>query len=330
MFLTGMIGELRNTLLITASLGLCGCLAYEVETTLRPDGSGLRQIQIEAMSADDLDDYHLSDQEFRSLLFLSEDLGWSHETEVDGADTIHIFRREERVDELDAWQQLNDDIRIAGALPSRSGSMVGYVALGDVQFHNRVLVETSRKSDGTTSFRYVETFLWEKAPEAILEIVLGEFGKALDRSYPDLPDQARGEVLGFARASLWRAVEEGVFDSSGDEEDLLWQQAVERTADQALNVVRNWYPHAEGQNLREELDVFSGAKEERLLESLMETLPGLNLAINSEISFRLTLPGRVSNSNAHGQDGHTLVWEFAPTDALTAPIVILAESEIRG
>ena len=307
--------------------GLGGCIEYQVDTTLRPDGTGRRELRVEATNAHDLQDYDLTTQDFQRLTFLSEEEGWSYSAEVheDGG-TTHIFQRDRGVETLDAWSALEGDIRIAAALPSASSSKLGYLTLGDVHFRNRILVGTSQRSDGSETFNYQETFFWENGVDAILEVVLQEVEAALRRSYPRVPERDRGEILGFARASLWDAVEEGVFDVSGEWEDRLWAEAIRRTARQAIKVIRTSYPEAQEDSLREATDVFSGDSEEALIDALVHTLPGLNLAINSEVSFRLTMPGQVTNTNAHEQDGNTLIWEFGPADALGAPILLVAES----
>ena len=101
--------------------------------------------------------------------------------------------------------------------------------------------------------------------------------------------------------------------------------------DWARDLIQETYPEAGEQTLQEALNVFEGdGEEEAMIDPLVKTLPGLNLAINSAITLRLTMPGRVVRSNAHDEDGTTLIWEFSPADALTAPIVIQAESVSGG
>lgn len=330
--MSGIMGKNRlgAALLILPIIGLGGCIEYTVETTVNSDGSGLRSTRVEATSAEDLEEYELTTRDFTDLLHLGSEQGWSHETHVDSGDTTHVFQRETGVSDLSAWSKLNDDLHIAGALPSESASTVGYVTLGKVQFRNRVLVGNSRRSDGSSSFSYVETFAWEDGVDALLGVVVALMEKHINETYPALQAMDRGEILGLARARLWEAVEDGVLDASGDEEDELWATAVERTTSQAIRVVRKQYPDAEEDVLRKGLDIFSGEAEEAFLQGLVEILPGFNLAINSEISFRLTMPGRITSTNAHEQDGNTLVWEFSPMDGLTAPVVIMAESEVGG
>jgi hypothetical protein len=320
----------RAVWLAMATLGLGGCMEYDVESTLNADGSGSRSVRIEATDADDLQEFGLTTEDVSELLFLSERRGWSHEIQNESGDTTHVFTRARQVEELGDWAGIGGDLRISGALPANADEAVGYVTLGNVQFRNRILVGTTRRSDGSASFSYQETFLWEDAVDALVEVIVGQMDTRLFGRYPTLPAQVRGEILGLARAQLWEAVEEGVLDSSGNEEDELWNRATGRTASQGVRVLRRFDPDASEEALFEILNVFSSEWEEALFEELMETLPGLNLALNSSVSFTLTMPGRIIDSNAHDRDGTTLSWEFSPADALSAPVVIRAESVTGG
>jgi hypothetical protein len=247
---------------------------------------------------------------------------------VESGDTTYVFLRQQRVQGLDEWSDLSGDIRVSGVRPSGVSSTLGYLTLGDVEFRNQILVGTSRKSDGSASFSYVETFRWEKGVEAILEVMVAQLEKALLGHYRSLPDRARGEIVGLARARFQEAVEDGVFDDD-DAWDDLWDRAIRRTATQGIGIVREWYPEAEIESFRERIDLFGGELEEDLDTAFIQTLPGLNLALSSEVTFRLTMPGEVTSTNAHRREEETLVWEFSPGDALTAPVMLMAESQIR-
>ena len=179
-----------------------------------------------------------------------------------------MFRRERSIADLDAWSALNEDVHIRGALPAQADAKVGYVTLGDVRFLNRVLVGTSRQSDGNASFSYRETFYWQQGLEIIRQ------------RHP----RAQAEVLAH---QLLRGM--GILSDEGESD-----------------------------------------AEEEFEERLVATFPGFTLGINSSITFRLNMPGRITSSNAHDEDGSTLVWEFSPADALTAPIVVVAESVVGG
>ena len=269
--------------------------------------------------------------DFMELMHLSEATGWAHVTHVDSQDTSHVFSRERQILGMSDWSRLSDDVRISGALRGKSRERLGYVTLGDVEFRNRVLVGASERSDGSRSFSYMETFSWQDAVDALLEVIVLEMDRRLLEAYPGIPAQDRGEILGLARASLWEAVEDGVLDTetSGDAEDQLWARAVEKITAQAIRVIQKGHPAVHRETLAA-LNIFEGEAEEAFMERFVGLLPGLNLAINSEISFHLTMPGRITSSNAHDQEGNTLVWEFTPADALTAPVVLTAESIIGG
>lgn len=60
---------------------------------------------------------------------------------------------------------------------------------------------------------------------------------------------------------------------------------------------------------------------------LFEMLPGLSLGLNTNVAFRLTMPGRVTATDAHRRDGHTLEWKFEPLDE---PVEVCAKSELGG
>jgi len=312
--------------LLGTAMVLSGCIEYTLDTTLLPDGSGDRGINVEVTDAEDNQDLGLSEQEFRTLMGVPQSDGWSHQVDVDSSgDTTHVFSKNERIGDLASWSRLDGTVRIQGALPARSSASLGYITLGQVRFSNQVLVGTSRKSDGSAAFEYTETFQWEKGVEAVLEIMLQRVEAAVAAEYPTLEARAQGEVLGMARARFQEAVEDGVFDED-DQWDTLWARAIQQTASQALPIVKGSYPRESEEGLRGKIDIFSGELEEELDAVFKETLPGMNLAFNSEITFRLTMPGEVTSTNAHEREGNTLVWEFSPSDALTSPVVLVAES----
>lgn len=311
-------------------LAIGGCVDYAVETTLDPDGSGTRTIQVDVTdSSGQLEKYGLSPEEFREVMHFSNRQGWSHETEVqrDG-DTVHVFRFEKRMADLGSWSDANGEIAISGVPPGRAQSTLGYLTLGDLLFQNRIWIRVEGSGSKSSTLRYQEQFLWENGTDALIEFVLKSMEGSLQEAYPRLSERERGELLGFARASLWSAIEEGILDADGDEEDRLWDRVVDRTSSQGIKIVGEHYPEAREESLREHLDVFSGEGEGTAGEELDQLLPGMSLAMNTNIVMRLTMPGQVTNTNAHKREGSTLVWEFSPTDALAAPIVLIAESVV--
>jgi hypothetical protein len=98
-------------------------------------------------------------------------------------------------------------------------------------------------------------------------------------------------------------------------------------APQAAQIVHESYPEADDEYFE---DVFWELwnNEEPLGEFIEQKLPGVDMAINTEIIFRLNMPGRVTTSNSHDRDGTTLIWKFSPADAAGAPVEVFAESVV--
>ena len=310
-----------------ASLGMGGCIEYRIETTLNADGSGVRSEKMIVQEFEDEADNAAFRADFGYLMFATADFRWAYEQEMDDEDTVHVFLRETQVQNHDAWADLSDNVQITGAADAGADSRIGSVRLGDVRFRNKVRLESGRVTEGT-SFTYRETFYWENLAEALVEYIVEEYTNAVVERYPDLTSAQRGELIGLATGSVWFAVDQGLFEASGDEEDELVSALSERTASQAVRIVRRRYPDAGEEffaNLLQQIYDDDDAFE----EFIMRQLPGVQLAINSEIVFWLNMPGRVLASNAHDRDGNTLIWEFAPGDALTAPLEIYAESLVE-
>ena len=311
--------------LILPAIWLTGCVEYTVETTVNPDGSGHRT---ERMDVSEDPEVGVSLESFPELMYTGEAYGWSHEEEVDDdGDTYHVLRRRTEVADLPSWSALSDKIRISGAVRDKAGNKIGYVTMGELRFRNAVHVQRSADSDGNVSLAFRETFTWEKAVDAVGEFLMEGLEESLSARYPRLTPEERGQIVGFARARFWTAVDEGFFSGDGNEDALL-SDAAHETAAQALNIVRMQYPGEELESVDRLLSEALVESDDRFVAFLEEELPGLNVALNSEIIFRLNLPGRVTDSNAHHRDGTTLVWEFGPGDAVSAPVEIYAESVV--
>ncbi len=314
----------KTAILVLSVISLGACVEYEIETTLNDDGSGVRVERIEAMEDGDFD---ISADDFVDLMDLKPARGWSSSTEFDDdGDTVYVFERRTEVGDLNSWSDLSDHVRIHGSVPARAGAEVGYVSLATIQFRNSVRVETGRVSDGSASFTYRESFQWDNVIDALVETYVQDFGRTLARRYPEMGARDLGEVMGFARARLWDALDEGLLDAEGDWQEELLATVVDRTTEHALRVVRVSYPEAEEGPIRRELEDLFEDDSVTMQVFLDELVPGLTLSLNTSIIFRLNMPGRVTDSNAHETDGNTLVWEFSPSDAIQAPIEIYAES----
>jgi len=313
--------------ILLPAVWLAGCVEYTIETTVNPDGSGVRT---ERMEATEDPDVGVAPESFLEVMYAGEAYGWSHREEVDDdGDTYHVFERRTEVADLPSWSGLSDKIRISGTVRDKAGKKIGYVTMGDLRFRNAVHLRRSADSDGNASFAFRETFTWEKAVDAVGELLMEDLEDALVATYPGLSPEERGQIVGFARARYWMAVEDGLFSADGTEDALL-ADAAHGSAAQALNIVRMQYPDEDLESVDRLLIESLAESDDRFVAFLQEELPGLNVALNSKITFRLNMPGRVTDSNAHHRDGSTLVWEFGPGDALSAPVEIYAESVIGG
>jgi hypothetical protein len=307
-------------------LGLGGCVEYTIETTLNADGSGVRR---EEMVVDENEDdwVDVTYAEFGELMFVTGDYGWAHREEARDGDTVHVFQRDKAVSGFASWDALSGDVHIAGATAAHASSSLGRVSLGDVHFLNTVRVETGQVAE-YTSFTYRETFYWESLLDVLVEFYVQTFADLMDARYADLTSGERGEIIGLVRGGLWSAVDQGILDSGDEEEKRLFAAFIDRTAPQAAEIARHSYPDADEGEFREVLQRLYD-DDEPLEVFLDEKLPGLALAINTAIVFRLNMPGRVTNSNSHDRDGSTLVWEFGPGDAGAGPIEVYAESVVE-
>lgn len=321
-----MSAWLKRATMVIPLIWVGGCVEYTIETTLEADGGGVRD---ERMVVGENENVDVSPSDFGDLMFVKDGYGWTHSTELDDdGDTLNVFQRHTEVKDLASWSDLSDGVRIAGATKADAGLRIGYVSLADVGFRNGVRVESGRESDGSVSYVYRETFYWENAADVIVEFLMGDFDRTLKAKYPELSDQHRGEIVGFARARLWVAVDDGIFGASDEEEKGLLETAIARTTEQAIKIVRLRYSGADEEFMANVLNQLYEGEDGRLETFLDERVPGLNLAFNTQIVFRLNMPGRITNSNAHKRDGNTLVWEFGPVDAIASPIEILAESVV--
>ncbi|MBT8398107.1 MAG: hypothetical protein HKO65_01300 [Gemmatimonadetes bacterium] len=321
--------RLKAILASVAIIGSGACTEYRIETALNSDGSGHRSVTLEATDPNRLGE-DVTRRDFVEFMSVTEGNGWDHTVQVkSNGDTLFVFKRETPIRDLNAWTDLNDEIHIFGALPKNADTKLGHLRLGDLQLRNRVRVSAPGRTDGTATFIFQETFEWDHGLEAVLEVFVSEIERFAVAVYPRLSSQERGEILGIARATLWPAFENGMLDQLFEEDEELWNQALDQISRLAAKTIRTKYPDAGPESVRERFDLFSEEFEGEVFEPFDRLLPGFSLA-GTSVSFRLTMPGRITNTNAHERENNTLIWEFNTDDAITAPVVLLAESVVGG
>lgn len=315
---------------VLSVLSFGGCVEYTIETTLEADGSGVRREEIVVdVSADSEEsggsENRLSNDDFVQLMSVGRNDGWEHSLRVEGADTVHVFERETLVKDLAAWSKLSGRVHIAGATSASAGSSVGVIKLGDVHFRNSVQVEWGSVPGGR-SYTFRETFSWESVVDALVEWYAQYVDRMVASQYSELTDQERGEITGLVKGGLWSAIDQGLLDAAGEDEERLMSAFIKRAAGQSTRIIRRRHPDADEMAFARMLRQIYEDEQDNLAAFIAADLPGVELAANSEISYRLDMPGRVTDSNAHDRDGATLIWKFGPGDAVTAPVEIFARS----
>jgi hypothetical protein len=305
------------------ALGASGCMDYTIETSVHADGTGTR---VERMEVTRNSEFDLSESDFRALT-LSGAGGWTATHRVDGdGDTTRVLERRQEIRRLAEWSEPPRRTLILGSLPTKAGTRLGYVRLGDVAFRSSVQVSVSRRSDGTSLVSYRESFLWDQAADALVEFFLRDMEGTLKEAYPRLSDAERAAILGFARSRIWVAGDQGLF--FGENEDPAIAEAAARTAEHAVKIVRVRYPEATSEPIERMVTDLLKLEDDGAERLFTQTLPGLNLGFNTEVRFRLTLPGTVTTDNADRKDGKVLEWTFSPLDNLTSPLEVFAEAVV--
>lgn len=316
----------RSTLVLAAAvLATSGCLDYTIDTTLRPDGSGVRSERMEITRNEDFD---LSAEAVLSLTHSGASRGWSRSLVIqDDGDTTWIQQRQRDFGSPSAWAEGGESVVLLGALPERADDRLGLVRLGDVKLRSEIQVRSARARDGSTSISYRESFVWDDAAAAIVEFLVRDVDRLLREGYPMVPELERGGILGFARARIRDAGEAGLFFD--EDADVLVAGAVQKISAYALRVIRVYHAEAPGEAIAQLFSEALAFDDEDSNRLFSELLPGLNLAFNTSVVFRLTMPGSVTTTNAGVRQGSVLEWEFSPMDDLRGPIEIYAESVIR-
>ena len=295
----------------TMALWLAGCWQYEIEVTIAPDGSGSRALRLQADS-EDLEQEAGDLTEFIGLYCLGTDAGWVMER---GQEYVEFTRRSQPAS-LGDWRFVSGDVRILGTLEPGSGN--------DVAFINAVSVDIGAGTNLRT-YTYRERFAWTGLREIIIARQAEGFFNRLRGSHPSLSDEDRPELTGLLAGAVLATVElkassierEGVAEALG--------QAVEAHAE---DIIRRRDPDAVCTDLAQIVhDAITGADKD-LEAFLHEKLPGAYLAGATSIELRVTMPGRIVESNADRVEGKTAFWSMDAWDALVRPVELSVRAEL--
>ncbi|MGD2121085.1 MAG: hypothetical protein PVJ76_05045 [Gemmatimonadota bacterium] len=321
--------RIRAALATASIIGMAGCITYDIETTLHGDGSGHRSVTVTVEDPHRLDE-DLTQADFLAIMSLTKEQGWASELKIETkGDSTYLFRRETDISDPGSWPDLDSHIHILGAAPSFADSTLGNLRLGKVHFRNKVEVSRREGSEGEL-FTFRETYFWEHGLEALTEALVKGTDDWIAKGYSRLSESDRAEIRGVVRTTFSLGFRDGLLDRIDEDEEAAWGEVLDQITSVAFNTIRAKHPDATREAVRERFDIFSDENGEAVLDELDRLLRGLSVGGDAQITLRLTMPGTVTSTNAHERDGNTLVWVFQPWDALTADVVLVAESAIVG
>jgi hypothetical protein len=301
---------LRMALALALLIALAGCQHYNVEVTLNADGGGHRVCELVCDAPGPTPEAALS--HFREGFALAEAAGWRRVDRNDEPQHL-VFRRERELARAADWAGLSGEI----AVPGRPGT-----ESAGVLFTNSVQVEATSE-DGQRTLNYRERFEWRGILPAASALIAELGGAALAADYPALDEPARAELRGLLAGAGLRFIALEQEAASEPAHDTFFAALGE----QARAVLARQYPDATASAIAERLRGVLGAGEEGNT-LFAERLPDLDLVATTDLSFRLTLPGPVLESNADRVEGNTAIWQFGLSDALLEPVQLYAKAQV--
>ena len=294
--------RIKLPIMIGIALGLIvlsGCKQYKIAVDLNEDGSGTRSIELRASTIGE-DEFEIELDDFRALYGLTEERGWKLKREVktltnDGLREVTIFKLDSEAKRISSWRALSGDLDVRGTLEKGP--------FEEVRFHNDIEVE---KGDGNTIV-YRETLTWNKLKEKATDMNAEFFARRLAEDFPFISQKDRDEIQYFLAGMItvsWYA-EEVANDQMGDE---LYTQAA---TDYIMYMLAERYPDRNLSGLPERLErILMDEGEQYLDKVLKEKLPGAYLAGHTSLTFTITMPGKIVESNATSIEGNTATWKY--------------------
>ena len=290
-----------------------GCRHYVVEVTLNPDGSGSRHLKL---SGDPVLDSDLTLDEFRKLLHLEEAKGWQVRRQTDSDGEKITFEGTGQIKNLASWHEQSGDIRIDASL---SGPHA------DVGCQNSVVVEMVEGPSGG-QYTYKETFAWTGLKEFIVAFVSEQFSSAMAETYPFLTSEEISELRGLmaGHLALYR------FDIPEDEEKDQEERVIRSVAFYAGKLVARDHPDADLLGIQGIAQTVVEDSDGALDDYVGENLPGVELAVFTDVTLKVEMPGAIVDTNAEEIEGRTAVWKIDLLDAVEGPIELYARSGLEG
>jgi hypothetical protein len=302
---------------VLALLLIAGCRQYEIDVSVDPDGSGTRTLRLQT-DPEDLTEEESDLEGFIGLYGLGPDSGWTmtREREEGSNQEILVFSRKSQPGGLEDWPHQSGDLCIRGTL--EPGEFAG------VAFTNELSVELVAGTNLRT-YTYRERFTWSGLREILTSRQAEGFYNRLHASYPYLTDEDRLELTGLLAGAILATVE---LESSSSEREGVAEALARAVEAHAEDILHRHDPGAACENLAQiTRDAIEGADQD-LEAFLRHELPGAYLAGATSISLRVTMPGRIVDSNADRVEGRIATWTVDTWDALVRPVEVFVRSEL--
>lgn len=305
---------------LTALL-LAGCKEYNIDVTVEPDGGGSRRIELTTSSITQ-GGVETSLNDFKTLFDLKEEKGWRvSKRKADGGneedDTAsgYIFTLERDAAVLDDWRGMSGDVSIRAAFPNGE--------YWNVKFYNTVDVETGHAAE-TKSITYRETFRWESLKEELVDFFATWYHDSMAVTYPELGQAELGELRGLLAGHLamgLTAIEEtGDFDAEGVTRGMV---------SMAADIIRRKRPDVDPGQVYSITEAILNDSTNKFERFASREMPGVELAFFAAINLRVTMPGRIVESNADEVQEQTAIWKLDIMKSINRPIELFVRSELE-
>jgi hypothetical protein len=289
-----------------------GCRHYEVEVTVNPDGSGSRHLKL---SGDPLLDGDTTLDEFRKLFHLEEAMGWQVVRKTDSKGEKLTFEGTGQIENLASWHKRSGDIQIDASLTGESHT--------DVGCRNTVVVELVEGPSGA-QYTYKESFAWTGLKEVVVAFVSERFSRAMAEAYPFLGPEEIAELRGLMAGilALYR------FDIPEDEEKAQEEDAIASVAFYSREILARSRPEIDLLGIAEVAQAVVEDSDGVLDEYIEENLPGVELALFTDVTLRVQMPGPIVETNAEETEGQTAIWKVDLLDVVEEPVELYVRSSL--
>ncbi len=270
---------------------------------------------------------------FRALFHVNDSTKWKIVPDREGPGTVREnagsptkkkgdeenirFRREARARNISDWSRLSGDIHVTGSLEETEFS--------DVAITNVIEAETGT-GPGVRSYTYRERIICNGLKEQLIGFLSGSFAEEVNARFPSFSPEEIAEARGLMAGHLAAAWED-LFDNEDDEERLRGLASSITKLSRAT--IRR---HGSESGVSDFYNLAFGILDDpgdRLEKFLDEKLPGMSMAVVTELKLKISMPGRIVETNGQvGKERNTVTWSFGLIDSLSKPVEMFVRSEL--